>query len=640
MSSKKPIAILMAAAMTMAALSAVSLYADDVARNNGKPVTNSGEVIRANDNTPLAEAQTAETTTLEADPGTTATTAKEEGLGGGNQILPPANPEGGENEPAAPQPTPPADPFNTLSAGFVKGYLDMPDAPSSLKGDSIKDFTDNMSCVSITGENLSGANNDLVINVSAIVGDMKVINGRPKAYAMLYRFDKNSTITVTSGYNLTTSDRNDGINWKTANAPDDDYQYIMVWYNASTVSTAITFREEKTDSNNKKVITSQKVTVVRRDTTPVDPSATTTPVTTAPENLVSEVSTDWPLKATVTDRRGTLDLDGYKLIIEPCNEVYLNSSRRMPELVSAIKDDKAFAYDITLERNGTSRDFTSLFKVKMALPEKIKNAKDVYLYKASSGGYSSMDIAEINGGEYSFSCYDMGIRIIVSSVRLDGYSSETTTGTGTNSPGTASPSITGDSSSALSGAEVRVYSDVTLPNQTRLQITALDALDTSNKMVQVAVSQGKALPYDISLTSNGTAISQTNIKAISVRFNAPSQFNGVSPLYVYRLESDNTLTNMNAGISGGVISFVTAHLSTYIISSVALDGSTVITDNSGNVVTNPPVTTKKPSGGNSGGSDVTRPGDKNDNVNTGFLLALVPVGLAGAGIVFTIKKKR
>lgn len=629
MSSKKPIAILMAAAMTVASLSAVSLYADDVYDSNNKPQSssnNGGEVFIADDNTTLA-GQADETTenTEEAQSEATTentTTTEEEITGNGNEILDPST---GYD-------------FNDLPAGFIRGYLDMPTAPSSLKGESIKDFTDNMSCVSITGERLSGANNDLVLNISALVGDMKVINGRPKAYAMLYKFDKDSTITITSGYSLSTSDKNDGIEWKTANAPDDNYQYIVVWYNANIASTAIVFREEKIDSNNKKVVTQQRVTVIRRDTTPIDPSATTTsPETTAPENLISEVSTDWPIKATITDRRGTVDLDGYKLIIEPCSEVYLNSSRQMPGLVAAIKDSKAFVYDISLEKNGVARDFTSLFKVNMALPEKMKSVKDVYLYKASSGGYTSMDLAEIKSGEISFSTYDLGIRVIVSSVRLDGYTSETTTGTGTNGSGTASPAITGDSNAALSGAEVRVYSDATLPNGTKLQITALDSAQTNNKTVQVAISQGKALPFDISLVNNGSPISQASVKAISVKFNAPSQFSGVSPLYVYRLESDDTLTNMYAGVSGSVISFVTAHLSTYLISAVPLDGSAIITDGSGNVITNV-TTTKKPNGG---GSDVIiNPGDKGDNVPTGFLLALVPVGLAAAGIVITIKKKR
>ncbi len=631
MSSKKPIAILMAAAMTMAALSAVSLYADDVTQNNGKPGNNGGEVMYAEDNGEGA----AQTTTTAAATTTTTAAAKQP------DVITPEQTSGTTTKEEEITP-PPTDVLTTsdwvqapTNSTVIKGYTKLTDVPTNIMSSSSskETFEKNTGWVDIDTRKI--VNNVLQIEVSAAKGEMNTVSGYGKVYAMLFRFASENGKLISSNPQDFTIDKDTGSAWKEANAKDDDYEYIVVWLDANKPKTAITFTQRIATTD--RGIT-QTININVTDDS--DPDTTTTSVTTAPENLVSEVSTDWPLKATVTDRRGTLDLDGYKLIIEPCNEVYLNSSRRMPELVAAIKDDKAFAYDITLERNGTSRDFTSLFKVKMALPEKIKSAKDVYLYKASSGGYSSMDIAEINGGEYSFSCYDMGIRIIVSSARLDGYSSETTTGTGTNSPGTASPSITGDSSSALSGAEVRVYSDVMLPNQTRLQITALDALDTSNKMVQVAVSQGKALPYDISLTSNGTAISQTNIKAISVRFNAPSQFNGVSPLYVYRLESDNTLTNMNAGISGGVISFVTAHLSTYIISSVALDGSTVITDNSGNVVTNPPVTTKKPSGGNSGGSDVTRPGDKNDNVNTGFLLALVPVGLAAAGIVFTIKKKR
>ena len=98
---------------------------------------------------------------------------------------------------------------------------------------------------------------------------------------------------------------------------------------------------------------------------------------------------------------------------------------------------------------------------------------------------------------------------------------------------------------------------------------------------------------------------------------------------------------MNANVSGGKLRFVTQHLSTYIVSTVAFDGSTVSTGSTGGAVT----TTKKPvnNGGNNGGNDVTIGNGSNSGTNnpgTGFLFAIVPVGLAAAGIAITRKKKR
>lgn len=642
MSSKKPIAVLMAAAMTVASLSAVSLYADDVVNNDtallggnssGSSDFSDNSDVRIDDeeqdpadssddsgeDTDDSSDNSADTTPADVAPAVTTP----------------------EETPEVQPPAPDSVIFNEVSAGIVKGYLEMPHVPASLKGSSIADFEENMKSVSVSGETLSGASNNLTLNVDTLTGYMKTINGKRYAYAMLFRFDGDSVISTTKGYSITTSDIEDGKKWKAAHAPDDGYQYIVVWFNASTATTSITFREEKT-VNNKKVVTNQVVSVIRRDITPYDPDDTTTPeTTTRPEDLVSEISTDWPIKATVTDRRGTVDLNGYKLMIEPCNEVYLNSSGRLPELVAAIKDNKAVVYEINLEKNGIAKDFSGLFKVTMALPEKFKSVKDVYLYRASSNTYSSMDVADMKGSEISFSTYELGLRVIVSTVSLSGYTGEPTTGTGTGT-GTSSPVITAGAGSALSGAEIQVYSSAVLPNGTRLQITALNTAQSNNKAVELAISEGKALAYDISLVNaSGVAISQTGISSVRISFNVPSQFSGITPLYVYRMESNDTFTNMYAGLSGGKLSFATQHLSTYIISSVALDGSGTVTDNQGGAVN----TTKRPSsnnGGNSGGNQVVvNPGNNdNDNVNTGFLFALVPVGLAAAGIAITRKKKR
>ncbi|MCM1488224.1 MAG: hypothetical protein NC203_07655, partial [Firmicutes bacterium] len=636
-------------AITMAALSAVSLYADDVVNNDTVLLNGSSgnaDVVLNNGSGDTRVSIPVDSDDTETEPEDTEDTEDSSLSESESESIqnPPQSSDTSQSSQSDSSNTP-AEPdndvhFNETSAGILKGYMEMPAAPSSLKGSSISTFESNMRCVSVTGENISGATNDITIYMDTITGEMQAINGKARAYALLLKFDNEATISTVSGYTLTTTDRNDGSAWKTANAGNDGYQYIVVWLNANTPTTAITFNERKM-VNGRWTDTRQKVTVIRRDTTPIDPSITTPPeTTTSPEDLVSELTTDWPLKTTVTDRRGTVDLSGYRLMVDPCNEIFLNASSRFPTLVSAIKDDKAFTYEIELERGNVARDVTGSFKVTMALPEKMKSSKDVYLYKASSTSYSSIEIVNQTSGEVSFVTYELGMRVIISTVNLNGYVGETTTGTGT---GTASPVITAGSGSALSGAEIQVFSNATLPNGTRLQITALNTAQSNNRAVELAISEGKALPYDISLVnSSGVAVSQTGINAVSVSFNIPTQFSGITPLYVYRRESDDTFTNMNALINGGKISFVTQHLSTYIVSTVAFDGSSVSTDNAGNVVT----TTKKPTnngGGNGGGNQVTINGGGSggaDNQPTGFLFALIPVGIAAAGIAVTRKKKR
>lgn len=636
MDSKKPIAILMAAAMTVASLSAVSLYADDVVNNDTVILENTTAsalsdpeetepdiVVNDNPNQPSngendINAAKSDTTATEPDPALK------------------------ETDPPAKVTDPPVY-FNELSTGVLKGYLEMPHAPSSLKGNSISAFEENMKCVSVAGHIMSGANNNLDINIDTITGDMVDINGRAKAYPILYRFDKDSVITCA---NLTTTDITDGQNWKSLYAPDDDYQYIVVWYNAAIPATSIVFREEKI-VDNKKVYTDQTIRVLRRDTTPIDPSVTTTKApetTTAPVEFISEISTDWPLKTTISDRRGTVNLAGLRVMVDPCNEVFLNASSRFPYLVNAIKNDKAYSYNIKLEKDNTDRALSGSFKVTIALPERIKSSNSIYLYRASGSYYTPIEIMDQKSGEVSFVTYELGIRLIISTVELEGYMGETTTATGTaTGTGTASPLITAGAGSALSNADIMVYSNATLPNGTRLQITSLDTAQSNNKAVELAISEGKALAYDIKLVNAmGAEMSQANVNAVSVSFDVPSQFSGNNTLYVYRRESNDTFTNMNANVSGGKLRFVTQHLSTYIVSTVAFDGSAVNTGSTGSVVT----TTKSPNnngGNNGGGSQVIINGGGNSGTNnpgTGFLFAIVPVGLAAAGIAITRKKKR
>ena len=115
-------------------------------------------------------------------------------------------------------------------------------------------------------------------------------------------------------------------------------------------------------------------------------------------------------------------------------------------------------------------------------------------------------------------------------------------------PGSTLPVIEQKTDQAT-GVTVEAMSDTTLE---------VDAVDTGS--MTVVVDGSVAAAYDISLKKNGSTVQPDGSVTVSIPCDDPDG-------KVYRVEADNSLTDMNAVYMGGCLVFTTDHFSLYVVAA-------------------------------------------------------------------------
>lgn len=137
----------------------------------------------------------------------------------------------------------------------------------------------------------------------------------------------------------------------------------------------------------------------------------------------------------------------------------------------------------------------------------------------------------------------------------------------------------------------------------RLKVTADDVNAGNTRIV-----------YDITLLDSGDNIIQPDGK-VTVKIPVPEIW-ADTKLYVYRVETDGTYTDMNAILENGYMVFVTEHLSKYILTTEKIEVGAEDTDTGKSA------------------------NDSDTNHNTGVVLVVIPVLVSAAAAVIAVKRRK
>lgn len=207
-----------------------------------------------------------------------------------------------------------------------------------------------------------------------------------------------------------------------------------------------------------------------------------------------------------------------------------------------------------------------------------------------------------------------------------------TGGSGTNPPSDNPPSSNPPSSNPPSGSTTTPSGSNGSQDTKKVLTDQLSGIEVSgdfadgtrlNVVFENASQINTAIIYDITLTDQRGNIIQPNGN-VTVKIPAPSGWI-TDRLRVYRMESNNSYTNMNAAYDNGYLTFTTNHFSKYVVTAYVLDGSSGSIGSGNN--------SSSSSGSSSGG-------DHNVNTANYPSTAIIMLTVLLAGSVAFLKPKR